>query len=211
MELQFYGANCVAISDKAGVRLVLDDNLASLGAKSVTKTGDVALVSSPDLKIELAGDPKITITTPGEYEISDVSVVGIPARAHMDEEGKRSAVMYKVTIGDISALAVGHVFPEFSEDQLEKIGEIDVMLVPVGGNGFTLDSVGALKLIRDVEPKLVVPTQYADGKLKFEVPAQTLDEAIKGLAMDPRERVAKLKLKTKELTDTIQLVVLERQ
>lgn len=211
MELQFYGANCVAISDKAGVRLVLDDNLVNLGAKSVTKTGDIALVSSPDLKVEFAGDPKITITTPGEYEISDVSVVGIPARAHMDEEGKRSAVMYKVTIGDISALAVGHVFPEFSEDQLEKIGEIDVMFVPVGGNGFTLDSVGALKLIRDVEPKLVVPTQYADDKLKFEVPAQTLDETIKGLAMDPRERVAKLKLKTKELTDTVQLVVLERQ
>jgi L-ascorbate metabolism protein UlaG (beta-lactamase superfamily) len=191
--------------------LVFDDNLANLGAKSITRTGDVALVSSPDLKVEFAGDPKIKITTPGEYEISDVSVVGIAARGHMDEDGKRSAVMYKVTIGDISALMTGHVYPEFSEDQLEKIGEVDVMLVPVGGSGFTLDSVGALKLIRDVEPKLVVPTQYADNKLKFEMPAQTLDEAIKGLAMEPKERVAKLKLKTHELVDTTQLIVLEKQ
>ena len=47
---------------------------------------------------------------------------------------------------------------------------VDVMFVPVGGNGYTLDGVGALKLIKKVEPKLVVPTHYDDAMLQFPMP-----------------------------------------
>jgi len=83
------------------------------------------------------------------------------------------------------------------------------MFVPVGGHGYTLDAVGALKLIKKIEPKLVIPTHYDDKALTFSVPQQSLEEAIKALGMEPKETVAKLKLKQSEMSDVTQLIVLE--
>ncbi len=207
MELQYYGANCVLLTAK-DIRIVVDDTLAMTSAKSITKPGDVALFTG--IVPEIAVDTKITIAQPGEYEIANVSIVGIPARAHMDEPGQHSATMYKVIVGDVSFLFTGHVYPELSDDQLEDINAIDVMVVPVGGNGFTLDSIGALKLVKAIEPKIVVPTHYDEKGLKFEVPQQTLDQAIHGLGMEPKEKVAKLKVKSLELPEVTSLIVLER-
>lgn len=208
MELQFYGANCIGLSGK-GVRLVVDDNLASLGGKSVAKEGDVVLATSAQLEFKGKANPKLVIDGPGEYEVSDVSVYGIAARAHLDADGY-AATMYKLVYNDLAVLVAGHIYPELNERQLEEIGEIDVMFVPVGGNGYTLDAIGALKLVKSIEPKLVVPTHYADRDLKFEVPAQSLEAALKELGMEPKETVDKLKLKPGELSDVTQLIVLER-
>lgn len=207
MDLQFYGANCVVVGGKQ-VRLVIDDNLSDLGAKTVSKEGDVALFTSG--YTNPPKDAKIVIDQPGEYEVSGVSVYGIAARAHVDEEGQRNATIYKIVSDDISVLVVGHVYPELSDSQLEAIGMVDVMIVPVGGNGYTLDGVGALKLVKKVEPKLVIPTHFDDGALTFPVPQQTLEQAIKALTMEPKETLPKLKLKGGELGDTTQLVVLEK-
>jgi L-ascorbate metabolism protein UlaG (beta-lactamase superfamily) len=118
--------------------------------------------------------------------------------------------MYKLVSGDTSFLVTGHVFPNLTDDELEAIGIVDVMFVPVGGNGYTLDPVGALKLIRAIEPRIVIPTHYADKALKFEVPQQELSNALKELSMEPKETLSKLKLKPGELTDVTQLFVLEK-
>lgn len=209
MDLQFFGANCVVISSR-GTRLVVDDNLADLGAKSVTKEGDILLQTSPVVNITTKVAPKLLIRSPGEYEVGDVSIRGIAARGHMDETGRVSATMYQVSVGDLTLLVVGHVFPELTEAQQEQLGEIDALIVPVGGNGYTLDAVGALKLIKDIEPKIVIPTHYDDKSLKFEVPQQPLEVALKELGMEPKETTTKLKLKSGELTDVTQLVVLEK-
>lgn len=205
MDLQFHGANCVSINYK-GTRIVIDDNLATLGAKSVTKAEDVALFTAPH---EGESKARITFDSPGEYEVADISIVGIPARAHLDEDGQR-ATMFKIAVGDQSVLVTGHIYPELSEVQLEAAGITDVLFVPVGGNGFTVDPIGALKVIKAVEPKLVVPTHYADKALKYEMPQQELGVALKEMSMEPKETVTKLRLKPAEMSDVTQLVVLEK-
>ncbi|HSX15223.1 MAG TPA: MBL fold metallo-hydrolase [Candidatus Saccharimonadales bacterium] len=206
MDMQFYGANCVVLTGKQ-IRLVFDDNLASLGGKSVSKNGDICLFTGPHGPVGV--EAKLVLDTPGEYEASGVSIFGIQARSHMDEEGKKTAVMYKVTWGETKALVTGHVFPKLSDDQLEAIGIVDVMFVPVGGNGYTLDATGALQVIKAVEPKIVIPTHYGEKGLEFEVPQAELSDALHTMAMEPKERVAKFQFKPAEVTDTTQLVVLE--
>lgn len=204
MDLQFYGANCVSVTCK-GTRFVVDDNLAELGAKSVTKADDIALFTGAHQK----SSGRLMFDGPGEYEVSDISVVGIAARAHVDENGEQ-ATMFKLVAGEINALLTGHIYPELSEAQMEAIGKVDVLVVPVGGNGYTVDPVGAMKLIKTIEPKLVIPTHYADKTLKYPVPQQDLAAALKELAMEPKETVSKLKLKPTDLGDLTQLIVLER-
>ncbi len=205
MDLQFYGANCLSVSYK-GTRLVIDDNLEQLGAKTITKGDDVALCTMSPKNQPKA---RLVLDGPGEYEVADISIIGIAARSHLDEDGHK-ATMFKLVVGEHSVLVAGHIYPELSEAQLEAIGMVDVLVVPVGGNGYTVDPVGALKLIKAIEPKLVVPTHYADKSLKFPVPQQDLAAALKELGMEPKETVSKLRLKPAELTDVTQLVILEK-
>ena len=143
MDIQFHGANCLTLTTKQA-RVVVDDNLVKLGSKSVAKAGDVVLFTQE--QPEAVPSAKIVIAQPGEYEVSGVSIYGIAARAHMDEEGRKTATMYKLLVDDLKVLITGHVYPELSDSQLETIGMVDVMIVPVGGNGYTLDGVGACLL-----------------------------------------------------------------
>jgi L-ascorbate metabolism protein UlaG (beta-lactamase superfamily) len=208
MELQYFGGNCVKLITKKAT-VTVDDTLSELGAKSVTKAGDISLFTGAHGLP--AVESKIVIDEPGEYEVSDISVQGVAARAHIDEEGTSNATIYKVIVDDVRVAVIGHVYPALSSAQLEALGTIDVLVIPVGGNGYTVDPIGALKLVKDIEPKLVIPTHYDDKSLKYPVPQQPLEEAIKALAMEPRETVAKLKVKAGELGDLTQLVILERQ
>jgi L-ascorbate metabolism protein UlaG (beta-lactamase superfamily) len=207
MELQFYGANCLIINTKQA-RIVIDDNLVELGAKSVTKNGDVAVFTHQHGNPKET--PKLIIDGPGEYEVSGVTIQGISARAHMDEDNGTSATLYKILIDDIRLVITGHIYPDLSDRQLESIGIVDVLCIPVGGNGYTLDPDGALKLIKEIEPKLVIPTHYADKSLNYPVPQKTLEEVLSVIGMEPIDRVNKLRIKIAELTDVTQLIVLEK-
>lgn len=207
MEIQFLGANCLRLSSKK-VNIIVDDNLAELGQKSATRKGDVALFTHPHGTPE--SEPKIVIDHPGEYEVSDTSVKGIAARAHMDEEGQNTATMFKVVEDDLNIVVTGHIYPDLSDEQLEALGMVDILLVPVGGNGYTLDGVGAQKVIRKIGPKIVIPTHYDESGFKYPVPQQPLSEALKTLGMEAHETLPKLKVKHSELTEVTKLVVLEK-
>jgi L-ascorbate metabolism protein UlaG (beta-lactamase superfamily) len=208
MDVQFYGANCLVFGNKE-LRIVVDDTLAAQGGKSVTKANDVALFTQ-SLGDNAEPDARMVIDMPGEYEINNIAVKGIPARGHMDEPGTEKATMYKIVVGDMVYLVAGHIYPELTESELEGIGLVDVLFVPVGGNGYTMDPVGALKLTRAIDPKLVIPTHYDDKSLKFEVPQQTLEQATKEFGMEPKETIDKLRLKPAELGEATQLQILEK-
>jgi len=207
VEIQYYGANCLKLTTKTAT-VIIDDNLAKLGLKSITKDDDISLQTNLKVPVEKG---RFLIDMPGEYEIAGVSIHGIAARAHMDDDKQKSAVIYTLTTGDARIAVLGHIFPELSDEQVEQIGRVDVAVVPVGDSGFTMDGIGALKVIKDIEPKVVIPVHYADKAIKYEVPQVELADGLKGLAMEPSETLPKYKPATAELTDTTKLIVLERQ
>lgn len=207
MDIQFYGANAFVLSNKH-TRIVIDDNLADLGAKSITKAGDIAIFTGAHGAP--AVETKLILDQPGEYEVSDVSVYGIQLRSHMDEDKQKNAVAYKLIFDDIRLLVAGHIHPDLSDRQLEAIGTVDVLVVPVGGNGYTLDPVGAAKLIKNIEPKLVIPAHFDDGSLAFPVPQQPLAAALTTLGIEPNQTTEKLRLKASDLAEATELIVLER-
>jgi len=116
---------------------------------------------------------RLIINQPGEYEVSNTVISGIPARSYSDEPDKLSSTMFKLEAEDIRVLFIGNIFPELSDSQLEIIGTVDVLVIPVGGNGHTLNGDDAIKLVKKIEPKLVVPTLYADKKVKYPQPLST--------------------------------------
>src|SRR5581483_7154151 len=200
MELSFYGANCLRLTTKKAT-IVVDDNLADVGLKSVTKADDISLRTSKKL-VPAAKESKFSADLPGEYEISGAVIHGVAARAHMDKEDEKTGVIYTVEADELKVALIGHIYPELSDEQLEQIGLVDVAVIPVGNSGYTMDGVGALKIVKALEPKVVIPTHYADKAVNYEVPQVDLAEALKGLAMEPAETLDKYKPKPADLTDT---------
>lgn len=206
MELEYFGGNCVRLSTKQG-NFVVDDNLAELGLKSIAKAGDVRLYTKQNS--HESGDDHI-FDSPGEYEVANVSIQGTAAQGFSDEDKTRNNVIYRFVVDDTRIVVVGSINPDLTDDELEAIGTVDILFVPVGGGGVTLGGVNALKIIKKIEPKVVVPTYYSEKGVKYEPGLLDLDAALKELAMEPTETVEKLKLKGRDFTDTTQLIVVKR-
>lgn len=206
MDLQFYGANCIGLSLKS-TRIIIDDNLSAVGKKQVLKKGDVALFTS-NISENYPTDLKIVIDSPGEYEVADISIVGISAKSHIDPVTEKTT-MYKISTNEVTILVTGHITPELSNSMVEAIGVCDVIILPVGGHGYTLDAKGALSVIKELEPKLIIPTHYDISGFNYPVPQSALSEALKDMAIEPKETVPKLRLRKADLADMTQLVVVE--
>lgn len=209
MDFQFKGANCVVITTKEGV-LITDPNLATLGAKqpSFSKI-DVCLLTDPSFRpTETAG--AFVVDCPGEYEVKGYAVRGIPTRSHLAKEGEADLrTIYRVSSGELNVAILGHIYPELTDEELEALGMIDVLFIPIGGNGYTLDAVGAAKLVKLIDPKLVVPTHYADPSLSYPMPQSDLEPFLKELGA-PHQEVEKLKLKKETLGESLSVCVLKK-
>ncbi len=204
MDIQYFGGNCVKLSNKKA-SMVIDDNLVELGLKTKTQDNDISLCTSKDIKTNKG---RFLVDGPGEYEVSEVSIKGIPARAHVDEKGQR-ATIYSVHFDGFSIAIVGHIYPELSDEQAENIGLVDVLIIPVGGNGYTLDATGATKIVKKLDPKIVIPTHYANPKLNYPVPQNTVDDFLKILGIQDISPEPLIKLKETDITDKLQVKILE--
>lgn len=204
MDIEYKGGNCVVINTKQ-VTIVVDPKLSALGLKDMANKDDVVVATQADFAVHT---DEVAVDQPGEYEVKGVSITGVGAQRNIDAVGKL-ATMYRIANGDFTIAVVGHVATPLSEEQLETLGVVDVAVVPVGGNGYTLDAHQAVGLVRQLDPKIVIPVHYADKTIKYEVPQMELEPFVKELGA-PIEQTAKLKLKVGVLPETLTIYELQR-
>ena len=147
----------------------------------------------------ISGSPFL-ISGPGEYEIKDVFVQGIPA-FHDNEHGKErgETTIYTIETEDIRLCHLGDLGQtELFSEQLEKIGEVDILMAPVGGV-YTIDGKEAVKIISQIEPKITIPMHYYLPKLKYKI--EGLDNFLKALGLKSVQPESKLSIKKKDLSE----------
>lgn len=193
-EVEYKGANGVVISTKKA-SVVVDPKLSVAGLKDLSVKDAVEVATEERFALN-SDDARLVIEGPGEYGVADFDIRGVAAQRHLDTENdpKRST-MYRIEAGDIRAAVIGNIYEKLDDDQLEELGIIDVLIVPVGGSGYTLDATGASTIIRQIEPKAVIPVHYADDAIKYEVPQSDFETFAKELGA-PVEELPKLKLKS---------------
>lgn len=194
-DIEYKGANGLVITTKK-TQLVIDPKLSLVGLKDLAVKDAIAIATEERFALK---DPtaKLIIDGPGEYEVADVSVRGIRAGRHLDTDADEPvSTIYRIDIGDIRTAVIGNIAPKLSEEQLEDIGVVDILFIPVGGNGYTLDATSAATIVRQVDPRAVMPVHYADSAIAYEVPQDTLDVFTKELAAPVEEAGNKLKLKS---------------
>lgn len=192
-EIEYKGANTVVISTKK-TTLVVDPRLSVVGLKDIKIKDEVQLVTEPRFKVENR-EARIIIDGPGEYEVGDFAIRGAAAQRHIDSDDSiKQGTIYRIECGDVRLGVFGNISAKLSDEQLETIGVVDILILPIGGSGYTLDPTDAITLIRSIEPKVVIPVHYADSGLRYEVAQETLDTFTKELGA-PCEEVPRYKLK----------------
>jgi len=205
MEFEYKGANCVVITTKQGV-LVTDGKLSTVGLKNVQPKDAIELAT----QIGFASDDgRVAVDMPGEYEISDISILGVAATRMIDFDGSLQSTMYRIAFPDVTIAVLGHVSLPLSDEQLESLGVIDVLIVPVGGGGYTLDAHQAVSIVHKISPRVIIPTHYADPETTYEVPQEDLEPFIKELGV-AHEVMPKWKLKNGILPELQTVIELTR-
>ncbi len=205
-DIEYKGGNGVVISTKK-TTAVIDPKLSVIGLKDLSGKDAVEIATESRFAIN-DPDARISIEGPGDYEIGDFSIRGIRATRHLDTSADEPiSTIYRIAIGDVKIAVLGNVTPKLHEDQQEEIGIIDILIIPVGGSGYTLDATSAATIVRQLDPKVVIPIHYADSAIKYEVPQDTLENFTKELAAPIEAPVSKYKVKASSAIPLVLTVV----
>lgn len=207
MNISWKGQSCfqiIASPKKNGqVNIVIDPFSEETGLKLPKMEADILLVThgheDHNNAKAVSGSPFL-ISGPGEYEIKDVFIQGIPA-FHDNEQGKErgETTIYAIETEDIRLCHLGDLGQaELTSEQLEKIGSVDILMAPVGGV-YTIDGKEAVKIISQIEPKITIPMHYHLPKLKYKI--EGLDKFLKQLGLKSVQPESKLSIKKKDLSE----------
>lgn len=212
MTISWYGHSCFKISNQGGhLTLIIDPFDKSIGLTPPRGTADIVLVSHNhhdhnNIKA-LAGKPFI-VDGPGEYEVKGVSINGI-ASYHDNKKGEERGVntIYLIEMDKIKICHLGDFGQEkLSDSQLEAIGNVDVLVIPVGGK-YTIDALEAAKIAKQIEPHLIIPMHYKISGLSIDG-LDSADGFLKEMGVEKKVIVDKLTLKGKDLSTKEMEVVL---
>lgn len=160
--------------------------------------------------ISAVGGKPFVVSGPGEYEIKEVSIIGVPT-FHDEQNGKERGknTVYHIRIDGLNIVHMGDIGHLLSSAQTEEIGDVDILLVPVGGV-YSVDAEKALEIVADLEPKIVIPMHYNREGLDQKI-FGTLTPVSAFLTKAGKEAtvVPKLSVSKDKLPQEMQVVVLE--
>ena len=208
-EIVWLGHACFRLKSKDAV-VITDPYDKSLGLGNPGQKADIVTVSHQHphhaALDAVKGDPTV-IAGPGEYETRGVFVTGIWSFADDKKGAERGRnTIFLFHLDDLVVCHLGSLGHTLSSQQLESIGDVHVLLVPVGGNT-TLTASKASEVISQVEPKIVIPMHYSTGRETLELDG--LDKFTKEMGLKDVVAQDKFNMKAVDLGETTQVVVLE--
>jgi L-ascorbate metabolism protein UlaG (beta-lactamase superfamily) len=164
MDITWHGHACVTIKGEDAT--IVCDPYEGLGNKLPKFKADIvtfgdALAEEKGTKVQVEGDPKI-LDWPGEFEVNGVAIEGVSA-SHSAKEGSQegeNVTVYVFVVDGIKICQLGGLSHELSVEALDRIGDVDVLLLPVGG-GDVMDAKRAQKIMDTIEPRIVVPIYHS--------------------------------------------------
>lgn len=206
MDISFKGGNCVVISTKKDT-IIVDGGLTGIGLKDVKAKDAIYLSTQPRFTPE--NTEQIVFDGPGDYEVKNTSIKGIAVSRMIDHNDEKNSTIFRIVTEGISIVIVGHIRVPLTEEELEKIGLVDIVVIPVGGNGYTLAAHQAVGVVAQLDPKVIIPTHYQDEAASYEVTQDGVEEFVKELGGD-HEVTASYKIKNGILPPKQTVIVINR-
>lgn len=217
MIINWYGQSCFRIQGSGGVTLLIDPFSSEIGLSAPRSKNDIVLISHDHIDHNNYNGEGFKIFGPGEYEIGEVSVQGIAAHHSETEDPIQDLItVFKIKMDDLVLCHLSDFGQKnFTKEQLDAIGDVDILFVPVGGEytldgkkTATLDGEGASKIINEIEPRIVIPMHYKIPGLKIK--ESGVEDFLSAEGEKDLKPIEKLVIKKKDLaTDKTSIVLLE--
>jgi len=217
MNINWYGQSCFQISSVRGkdnhVSIVIDPfSESTTGLKLPKLQADILLVThdhSDHSNIKAVSGTPFIIKGPGEYDIKKVFVHGISGY-HDNVQGSQRGSITIYTI-ETEGIRLCHLSDlgqkELTSSQLDEIGDIDILMIPIGGI-YTIDTAEAVKIMAQIEPRIIIPMHYKIPKLKIKL--DDIDKFLKSLGIKKPESLPKLSIRKKDIsTEEAKIIILQ--
>ena len=211
MDITFLGHASFKLKGKT-TSLVTDPYDPSIGLKYPKVEADIVTISHdhPDHNAasQVGGTPFI-VSGPGEYEIKSVKIIGVGS-FHDDKKGtlRGKNTIYNIKIDELMVCHLGDLGQTvLTDDQLEQIGQVDILLIPVGGF-YTIDAGGAAKITASLEPKVVIPMHYAEELVNSKL--EPANKFLKEMGVERSEPLSKLSINREKLPEELAVSLLSK-
>lgn len=150
--------------------IITDPFNEKLGYPMFTREADVVTISHPHwdhVAAEcISGQPQI-ITENGPYHVNDIFIEGF-STFHDKNQGRERGTntIYKIGAEGINLLHLGDLGHALSQDLIDKVGQVDILMLPVGGK-FTVDADEAYEIVGSIKPQIVIPMHFQTPHLSF--------------------------------------------
>jgi len=208
VDITWLGLSCFRIRGSQAV-IITDPFPPGLGYTLGKQTADIVTVSHqhPSHSYDQGiGSEHRLVKGPGEYEISGVLILGV-STYHDSVKGQSRGknTIYLMEIDGVNVLHLGDLGHALNDEQAEEIGNVDILLLPVGGVN-TINAAMAAEVIRKLEPKVVVPMHYKTEKGSPDLePVENFLKEMGKTLVEPRP---KLTISRNSLPLTTEVVVL---
>jgi L-ascorbate metabolism protein UlaG (beta-lactamase superfamily) len=208
MDIFWLGHSCFRIKGNSAT-LITDPYSPETGYTMGKQTARIVTVSHSHpghSYVQAVGDEPKAVLGPGEYEISGVLIVGFKTY-HDTEKGEKRGknTVYIIHMDELSICHLGDLGHSLTSDQLEELEDVDVLFIPVGGVS-TIDGAKAAEVVRQIEPKIVIPMHYQTEALKRQL--NPVDLFLKEIGAKDIEVQPKLTVNKSNLPQSMQVSLL---
>ena len=169
MDMTWLGHACFRMRGREGV--VLTDPPDPKSGHAIPKTEASLVTMSHDhpghASLRSVGGEPVVLRGPGEYEVHEVLVTGVGSFHDEDKGSARGRnTVFAIRLDDLVICHLGDLGHALPAADLEKLGDVDIALVPISGPDTNLSAARAAEVVHQLEPKVVVPMSYDPDEMK---------------------------------------------
>ena len=216
MKIKWLGHASFLIASDTGTKIITDPFEASYVASGgpsygdIEESADIVTVSHDHTDhsnvATVRGKPDV-IRKVGITKVKGMEFKGIAS--HHDEAGgsKRGKnTIFCFEVDGIRVCHLGDLGHQLSDKQASELGDVDILLIPVGGY-YTIDAKVATQICVQLKPKVIIPMHFKTDKCGF--PIAGVDEFLKGKETVKVLNDSEVEFKQKELPSTPHIIVLQ--
>ncbi|MBI5825477.1 MAG: MBL fold metallo-hydrolase [Chloroflexi bacterium] len=212
MEITWYGHSCFRLTERNYATVVTDpfDDKA-VGYDSLKLKAEIVTISHDapgHNNSEAVKGATHVLTGAGEFEIGEVFITAVQTAGGKKSKDKINNTLYVFDYDGITVAHLGDMQEIPPQSEVEALGTVNVLLIPVGGGG-SLNAAKAAEVVSLLEPNLVIPMHYStdDAKLNLD----SLNKFLKEMGLGKIESQPSLKVTRSSLPDETKVVVLDYQ
>lgn len=170
MKITWLGHSSFLIESSSKMKIITDPFSEKIGYNPFKENVDIVTIShnhfDHNYTKEISGHPKI-VDTVLSTQINDLTITGFPSFHDKVKGSKRGKnIIYLFNIDGFKLCHMGDLGHSLSEDFIDKLGKIDVLFIPVGGN-FTIDGKEASEICKKIRSHIIIPMHFKTQKLSF--------------------------------------------